>query len=81
MNAEFRARFPSLKREHNGKSLTFLDGPAGTQVPQSVIDAMVDYYRNSNANTHGAFITTQETDQLLEETREKVEHEEGENVG
>jgi len=39
----------------------FLDGPAGTQVPLSVIDAISGYYSTSNANTHGAFVTAQET--------------------
>jgi len=48
----------------------FLDGPAGTQVPQLVIDAMVRYYRTSNANTHGSFLTSVETDAVLDRTRE-----------
>ncbi|HET7041121.1 MAG TPA: cysteine desulfurase-like protein, partial [Gemmatimonadales bacterium] len=47
-------------------------GPAGTQVPEPVIAAMSDYYRTSNANTHGEFPTSRETDRLLEETRETV---------
>ena len=72
MNTAFRQQFPALQRLHNGKPLHFLDGPAGTQVPSSVIQAMVNYYENSNANTHGAFVTTQETDDLMVRTREKV---------
>ena len=67
-----RSDFPSLKRSHNGFPLTYLDGPAGTQVPQQVIDAIAQYYLTSNSNTHGCFVTTRETDQLLEETREAV---------
>ncbi len=67
-----RSDFPSLKRSHNGFPLTYLDGPAGTQVPQQVIDAIAQYYLTSNSNTHGCFVTTRETDQLLEETREVV---------
>jgi len=63
-------QFPALARTHNNKPLTFLDGPAGTQVPNKVIDAISDYYRTSNSNTHGAFLTTQETDLVLETTRE-----------
>ena len=65
-----RTDFPSLKRTYNGYHLSFLDGPAGTQVPQQVVDAVSRYYANSNANTHGQFVTTTETGQLLEHTRE-----------
>lgn len=64
-----RKLFPSLNRLHNGNPLIFLDGPAGTQVPQSVIDAVSGYYLKSNSNTHGAFITTNETDTIIEEMR------------
>lgn len=49
--------------------LIYIDGPAGTQVPQSVIDGISHYYSNSNANTHGAFVTTQETDKMINHTR------------
>ncbi len=60
-----RNQFPSLQRKHNDQPMVFLDGPAGTQVPQSVIDGITHYYKNSNANSHGAFITTNETDQVI----------------
>lgn len=72
MNAEIRNQFPSLKRMINGRPIVHLDGPAGTQVPQSVIDALVHVYSNSNANTHGQFITSRETDQLIHHTREQM---------
>jgi cysteine desulfurase family protein (TIGR01976 family) len=65
-----RRDFPSLARTLGGAPLAFLDGPAGTQVPNAVIDAIAGYYRTSNANTHGHFPTTRETDRLLHETRE-----------
>jgi len=71
--AEFtrcRADFPSLERRLGGRPLAFLDGPAGTQVPARVIEAIASYYRTSNANTHGQFVTTAETDRLIQETRE-----------
>ena len=61
-DATIRSHFPSLQRKHNGKSLIYLDGPAGTQVPQTVIDTISNYYKTSNANTHGQFLTTHETD-------------------
>jgi cysteine desulfurase family protein (TIGR01976 family) len=70
--ARSRQDFPSLARTVNGLPLAFLDGPAGTQVPEPVITAMADYYRTSNANTHGEFPTSRETDRLLHETREAV---------
>ncbi len=52
--------------------MVFLDGPAGTQVPQSVIDAISRYYEHSNANTHGAFITTNETDKVIQQMRQSM---------
>lgn len=72
MNTKLRNKFPALSRKHNAKKLIFLDGPAGTQVPTEVIESMSDYYRNSNANCHGQFITTQETDHLIARTRNNV---------
>ena len=70
----FRARrdFASLGRTVNGRPLAYLDGPAGTQVPEPVIAAMTAYYRTSNANVHGEFVTSRETDHLLDATREAV---------
>ena len=72
MNATLRKQFPSLKRMVNGRPIVHLDGPAGTQMPQSVIDAIVNVYSNSNANTHGQFITSHETDQRIEHARNQV---------
>lgn len=56
--AAVRARFPSLAREQDGRPVVFLDGPGGTQVPGSVIDAVAGYYRDMNANDGGAFSTS-----------------------
>ena len=70
MNDSFRRQFPALHRIHNDRPLVFLDGPAGVQVPESVINAISDYYKTSNANTHGAFLTTRETDAVMAKTRE-----------
>jgi len=67
-----RADFPSLKRIHNGYPLAYLDGPAGTQMPQQVIDAISGYYTTCNANTHGQFITATESDSILEDSRTTV---------
>ncbi|HEX3528463.1 MAG TPA: cysteine desulfurase-like protein [Thermoanaerobaculia bacterium] len=65
-----RRDFPALERTLNGRPLAFLDGPAGSQVPQAVIDAISGYYRTCNANTHGEFPTSRESDRLMLETRE-----------
>jgi cysteine desulfurase family protein (TIGR01976 family) len=70
--ARCRRDFPSLSRTVDGVPLAFLDGPAGTQVPEPVIAAMSGYYRTSYANNLGEFPTSRETDRLLHETRETV---------
>ena len=53
-----RASFPALRREQAGRPVVFLDGPGGTQVPESVIEAVAGYYRDMNANDGGAFTTS-----------------------
>jgi len=64
-----RSQFPSLSRKVNGRPAVFFDGPGGTQVPQRVIDAISGYLRESNANTHGAYATSRETDKVIEGAR------------
>ena len=59
-----RARFTALQQP-----IAFFDGPGGTQVPDSVIDAIADYLRYSNANTDGPFDTSRRTDALLTKAR------------
>jgi cysteine desulfurase family protein (TIGR01976 family) len=60
-----RAQFPALEQTVNGQPAVFLDGPAGTQVPQQVIAAMREYLETSNANTYGAFATSRRSDAML----------------
>ncbi len=62
-----RRQFPALARKVNERPAIYLDGPAGTQVPQSVIDAMADYLRYRNANHGGVFVTSRESDAMLHE--------------
>ena len=62
-----RARFPALSLTHGGQPMAFFDGPGGTQVPQSVIDAVVSYYRESNANHGGAFPTSERSDVIVDD--------------
>ena len=65
-----RAQFPSLSRTVNGFQAVYFDSPGGTQVPQRVIDKMVGYMINHNANTGGAFISSVENDAMIQNTRE-----------
>jgi cysteine desulfurase family protein (TIGR01976 family) len=60
-----RAQFPSLRLQVNGNPAAFLDGPAGTQVPRQVMDAVQNYFLKSNANTCGAFVTSRSNDAML----------------
>jgi len=60
-----RSQFPALAVQVNGRPAIYFDGPGGTQVPQRVIDAMRDYLMNSNANTHGAFLTSRRSDEVI----------------
>ena len=65
--AHVRSRFPALARELDGRPAVFVDAPGGSQVPEPVIEAMAAYLRRSNANAHGAFATSQDTDHVIEE--------------
>jgi cysteine desulfurase family protein (TIGR01976 family) len=67
--ARVRSQFPSLIQTVDGQPAVFLDGPGGTQVPQRVIDAISDYLKSSNANTHGAYATSHRTDAVVTEAR------------
>jgi cysteine desulfurase family protein (TIGR01976 family) len=72
-NQRCRQDFPALQRTlDDGRPLAYLDGPAGTQVPRQVIGAISGYYERCNANTHGQFITSRESDKLVWEARETV---------
>jgi cysteine desulfurase family protein (TIGR01976 family) len=70
--AAIRAQFPALRRQRDGRLVVFLDGPGGTQVPDRVIDAVSGYYRTMNANSGGAFVTSQATDDLAAATHAAV---------
>jgi cysteine desulfurase family protein (TIGR01976 family) len=68
-NAWVREQFPSLKLQVNGHPAAFLDGPAGTQVPKQVMDAIQNYLLRSNANTCGAFATSRSNDAMIASAR------------
>jgi cysteine desulfurase family protein (TIGR01976 family) len=59
-----RSRFPAL-----ASGAAFFDGPGGSQVPQSVIDAVAGYLRESNANLGGAFPSSRASDEVMEQAR------------
>jgi cysteine desulfurase family protein (TIGR01976 family) len=64
---ELRRRFPALQRSIKGKQPIYLDGPGGTQVLQTVIDAISHYLSTCNANHGGVFTTSQESDHIVHE--------------
>src|SRR5258707_4750423 len=68
-SAWVRAQFPSLKLRVNGQPTAFLDGPAGTQVPKQVTDAVQNYFLTANANTFGAFATSRANDAMIASAR------------
>ncbi len=68
-----RSLFPALNQPVSDNAFpVFFDNPAGTQVPQAVIQAVTDYYTHMNANSGGAFATSQRSDAMIQATREKV---------
>lgn len=65
-----RAQFPALQRKgRDDRPCVYFDAPGGTQVPQPVIDAISNYLTMQNANTHGQFITSRESDRTIEQAR------------
>ncbi len=71
--ANIRQDFPILKREVHGKPLVYLDSTASSQKPQSVLDAMNDYYARYNANVHrGVYQISEEATDAMEKARVKV---------
>jgi cysteine desulfurase family protein (TIGR01976 family) len=60
-----RSQFPALEREVDGRPAVYLDGPAGSQVPRRVADAVARYMVTMNANCGGAFETSRESDAML----------------
>lgn len=67
-----RPQFPALQRHFDGQRAVFFDGPAGSQTPERVIDAISHYLRYCNANHGGRFATSRESDSLLDAAHEAV---------
>lgn len=76
LNVEkIRKDFPILKRKVNDKPLIYFDNAATSQKPQIVIDSIVDYYSNYNANIHrGVHTLSQEATNAYEEARIKIQN-------
>src|SRR3990170_18204 len=64
-----REQFPALRRKHDGRSVAYFDGPGGSQVARTAIEAMSNYMERGGANLHGVFPTSTETEEILAETR------------
>ncbi|WP_460292655.1 cysteine desulfurase [Clostridium tertium] len=74
-NRDFLKDFPTLNKERNGKRIVYLDSAATTQKPSSVINAIKDYYEQSNANPHrGAYELSVLATDAYDEAREKVKN-------
>lgn len=70
---QIKAQFPILKRKIKGQDLVYLDNAATTQKPESMIQALVDYYQNINANVHrGIHTLSEEATEEYEKTRRAV---------
>lgn len=68
-----RKDFPILSRKVNGKPLVYFDNAATSQTPQQVIDVIVDYYSNYNANIHrGVHTLSQEATDKYEQARDII---------
>ena len=72
--ATIRKDFPILNRKVNGYPLVYLDNAATSQTPKQVIDVIVDYYSNYNANIHrGVHALSQEATDKYEQARQKIQ--------
>ncbi len=70
---EIRPLFPSINvPAEDGTLPIFLDNPAGTQVPRSVMEAVTEYYLSMNANSGGHYATSRRNDEMVAATRESM---------
>lgn len=69
-----RAQFPALARTENGREVAYLDGPGGTQTPQSVIDAMSGVLGRGVSNLGGAFIASEHAESIVFQGRTAMAH-------
>ena len=67
--AAVRSRFPALSRVQDGRPVVFADAPGGSQVPDTVIEAVSQRYRDGISNMDGAFVVSEETEELAAAAR------------
>ncbi|KAA0957050.1 cysteine desulfurase-like protein [Planococcus sp. ANT_H30] len=67
--AKVREQFPALTRTYNGKTVAYFDGPGGSQVVSSAIQAIARYMERGGGNLHGAFPSSWETEEVISEAR------------
>jgi cysteine desulfurase family protein (TIGR01976 family) len=70
--SSLREEFPALQQTAGGRPLIFLDGPGGTQVHRSVIEAMERYLVQANSNLHGGFLYSRRTDETVDAARQAM---------
>jgi cysteine desulfurase family protein (TIGR01976 family) len=68
----YRRYFPALQLQVKGAPAIYFDNPGGTQIVQQSIDAMTRYLHTANANAHGAFLTSQRTDETIAAARQAM---------
>src|ERR1700688_380859 len=61
--------FPALARTHDRYPVAYFDGPAGAEVPRTVVEAINGYLYHHNANPHWAYPTSEETDAIIDSAR------------
>jgi cysteine desulfurase family protein (TIGR01976 family) len=69
---QVRRQFPALAQQSNGQPAVYFDGPAGSQVPTRVVDAVSRYFTETNANHGGVFTTSRASDEILHQTHGAV---------
>lgn len=67
-----REQFPALQLKVNGETAVFLDGPGGTQTPQSVIDAIAGYLSYGSSNLGGPFLTSRHAGEVVTAARQAM---------
>ncbi|RNF39046.1 cysteine desulfurase-like protein [Planococcus salinus] len=69
---QVRQQFPALQRTYKGKNAAYFDGPGGSQVIQSAIQAIASYMERGGANLHGAYPSSWETEQIIADAKSAV---------
>ncbi|MFW6097054.1 MAG: cysteine desulfurase-like protein [Chloroflexota bacterium] len=68
-----RKQFPALEREVHSQRAVYLDGPGGTQAPESVIEAMADYLRRGGSNLGGSFASSEYSQRIERDARQAMQ--------